>query len=352
MEDISEEKSSSFKILTILAIVASLTLGVYMYRAKEVTIIVDGETIEVVSYGNTVEELLKAEEIILADGAYINLPLDAKLEHNAHIIIKQPKYYILNVGEEKEEIRSVHVNVKDILKDLDISLGKDDYTIPSLSDNVSDGAEIQVFRVKKIVENVEEKIPHEKVINKSDKLDIGVSKVVQKGQDGTKHIEIKRVFENDKLISEDILGEEIINKPIPEITEEGTRKKVAPKRAAPSRPQMASRGGLNARKVISMTATGYDLSFASCGKNPGDRGYGITASGTKAKIGTASVDPRVIPLGTRLYIESLDSTKDYGYAVAEDTGGAIKGNRIDLFFNTASDARRFGRRSVKVHILN
>ncbi|HHV38481.1 MAG TPA: DUF348 domain-containing protein [Tepidimicrobium sp.] len=352
MEDISEDKSSRFKILTILAIVASLTLGIYMYRAKEVTIIIDGKTIEVVSYHSTVEDLLKSEEIVLADGAYINLPLDAKLEHNSHIIIKQPKYYTLIIGKEKEEVKSVHVNVKDILKDLNISLGKNDYTIPSLSEDVPNGGEIQVFRVKEVVENVEKSIPHEKIVNKSDKLDIGVSKVVQKGQDGIKNIEIKKVFENDKLVSEDILGEEVVKKPIPEIVEEGTKEKTTPKNSAPSKPQMASRGGLNARKIVTMTATGYDLSFASCGKNPGDRGYGITASGTRARRGTVSVDPRVIPLGTKLYIESLDGTKDYGYAIAEDTGGAIKGNRIDLFFDTASEARRFGRRSVKVHILN
>ncbi|NLJ97846.1 MAG: DUF348 domain-containing protein [Tissierellia bacterium] len=353
MEDFSEEKSNHFKILTILAIAASLTLGAYMYKAKEVTILIDDETREVVSYDNTVEELLESEEIVLADGAYINLPLDTKLEDNTHIIIRQPKSYILNIGDEKKEVKSVYVNVKDILKDLDISLGKKDYTIPPLSDDATIGGEIQVFRIKEVIENVEEPIPHEKVVNKSDKLDIGVSKVTQKGQNGTKNIEIKKVFENDKLISEDVLGEKVVKKPIPEIVEEGTRKKVVtPKKTAPSKQATASRGGLRSRKVVTMSATAYDLSYESCGKRPGDRGYGITASGTKARRGVVAVDPRVIPLGTKLYIESLDGTKDYGYAIAGDTGGAIKGNRIDLFFDTAGEVKRFGRRNVKVHILN
>ncbi len=100
-----------------------------------------------------------------------------------------------------------------------------------------------------------------------------------------------------------------------------------------------------------MTATAYDLSFQSTGKRPGDRYYGITASGTKARPGVVAVDPRVIPLGTRLYVQSLDGTKDYGFAIAEDKGGAIKGNKIDLFFETANEVRRFGRRKVKVYIL-
>lgn len=358
MEDSPEEKPNRFKILTILAIIASLTLGLYMYSAKEVTILIDEETREVVSYDNTVEQLLESEEIVLADGAYINLPLESKLENKTHIIIRQPKSYTLKIGDDEDKIESVYVNVKDILKDLGISLGRKDYTIPKLNEDATIGGEIQIFKIKELIENIEETIPHEKVVNKSDKLDIGTSRVTQKGQDGTKNIEIKKVFENDELISEDILGEEVIKKPIPEIKEEGTRKKVvAPKKSAPPKkaaPKQAtaSRGGLNARRVVTMQATAYDLSYASCGKNPGDKGYGITASGTKATRGSVSVDPNVIPLGTKLYIESLDGSKDYGYARAEDTGGAIKGNRVDLFFHSASEVRQFGRRNVKVHILN
>ena len=101
-----------------------------------------------------------------------------------------------------------------------------------------------------------------------------------------------------------------------------------------------------------MKASAYDLSFASTGKRPGQRGYGITASGTTARPGTVAVDTRVIPLGTKLYVESLDATSDYGFAIAEDTGGAIKGNRIDLFYPSNADAIRFGRRNVKVYILD
>ena len=58
-----------------------------------------------------------------------------------------------------------------------------------------------------------------------------------------------------------------------------------------------------------------------------------------------SVDPKLIPLGTRLYIEG------YGYAVADDVGGAIKGHRIDLAFDSRAEALQFGRQSVKVYIL-
>ena len=79
---------------------------------------------------------------------------------------------------------------------------------------------------------------------------------------------------------------------------------------------------------------------------------GLNSIWYKSKVGAVAVDPRVIPLGTKLYVESLDNTKDYGFCVAEDTGGAIKGNKIDLFFNTAGEVKNFGRRKVRVYILD
>lgn len=70
-----------------------------------------------------------------------------------------------------------------------------------------------------------------------------------------------------------------------------------------------------------------------------------TATGTCPSRGTVAVDPEVIPLGTKLYIEG------YGEAVAEDTGGLVKGNIIDLYFPTESECWEFGRRQVEVRIL-
>ncbi len=92
-------------------------------------------------------------------------------------------------------------------------------------------------------------------------------------------------------------------------------------------------------KYIMMTATAYNLK-------------GTTASGMASGFGKVAVDPNVIPLGTKLKIESTDSWPSYGYAVAADTGGAIKGNRIDLFYDSYDKCIRFGRRTVKVYILD
>lgn len=341
MEEFIAKKANHFKMLTVLAITASLSLGVYMHTAKDITISIDDEQKKVVTYADTVEQLLKLEDIILDKDAYINVPLDTRLENNMNIIIKTPKPYTLAIGDKRYEVESVHVKVQDILKDLNIELEDLDYTYPSLDEETSPGSEIEIVKVEEVIEELEESIPYEKMIKKNDRLDIGVENTIQEGKEGLKSIKLKKVFENGKLIAENIIEEETIIEPIPKIIEKGTRNTLA-----------SSRGNIRYRKAITMTATAYDLSYQSTGKRPGDRYYGITASGTKARSGVVAVDPNVIPLGTRLYVESLDGTKDYGLCIAEDTGGAIKGNKIDLFFNTASEVKNFGRRKVKVYILD
>lgn len=104
--------------------------------------------------------------------------------------------------------------------------------------------------------------------------------------------------------------------------------------------QTLSRGGMPSSfsQVLSVVATAYS-------------GDGITASGAPTKrnvngYSTIAVDPRVISLGSKVYVEG------YGYAIAEDIGGAIKGNRIDIFVTSESEAQSWGRRSVNVYILN
>ncbi|MDU4731071.1 3D domain-containing protein [Finegoldia magna] len=93
-------------------------------------------------------------------------------------------------------------------------------------------------------------------------------------------------------------------------------------------------------RTITMRSTAYTSDPSENG------GYSTTAMGTAIRYGVAAVDPNVIPLGTRLYIEG------YGYARAEDTGGAIKGNKIDLVFGSKAQSNNWGRRTVRVTILN
>jgi len=341
MEEFSAKKANRFKVLTVLAISATLSLGAFMYSAVDVELEIDGKTREITSYANTVDDLLQEEEILLDELAYINFPLDTKLEDNMKIIIKLPKPYTLTVGNDMGEVKSIYTKVEDILNDLKIDLGDLDYTNPKLGDEVPYGGKIDIIKVKEEIEEIEEVIPHDSIVKKTDKLDRGSTKLAQSGKDGLKIKKIKHRFENNELISSKFIEEEVAVEAVPEIVEKGTREPVA----------KTSRGNVRYRKVLTMVATAYDNSYESTGKYPGEKYWGLTASGTKARVGAVAVDPRVIPLGTKLYVESLDGTKDYGFCVAEDTGGAIKGNKIDLFFNTAGEVRKFGRRKVRVYIV-
>lgn len=106
------------------------------------------------------------------------------------------------------------------------------------------------------------------------------------------------------------------------------------------------------KKVIDVYATAYCACKHCCGKSPSHPAYGITAMGTKAAHGTVAVDPRVISLGSKLYIEGIGSTYDYGYSQALDTGRSIKGNKIDLYFESHSEALKWGKKKVRVYILD
>ncbi|MCX8130060.1 MAG: 3D domain-containing protein [Clostridia bacterium] len=108
-------------------------------------------------------------------------------------------------------------------------------------------------------------------------------------------------------------------------------------------------------RLKSFIATAYDLSYESCGKYPSHPEYGITFSGKPAVKGrTIAVDPEVIPLGSKVYIEfPRNYTALNGWYVAEDTGSKIKGNIIDIYFGKSAlqEARKFGRRRVSVQII-
>lgn len=99
----------------------------------------------------------------------------------------------------------------------------------------------------------------------------------------------------------------------------------------------------------SVIATGYTAGYESTGKNPNDPSYGITYSGVKVKrdlYSTIAADLNVFPIGTILFIPG------YGFGVVADKGGAIRGNKIDLYFETVEDVyNEWGKREVNVYVV-
>jgi len=135
-------------------------------------------------------------------------------------------------------------------------------------------------------------------------------------------------IEQNKLLLEQVKGEK---KELSTLLSE-IRKRIAEVQPA----------GLTLIGEWSMVATAY-YAYGSGGNDI--NGNGITAIGLRARKGIVAIDPRVIPLGTRLYIQG------YGEALAADTGGWIKGNRVDLCFESLEECFRYGRRKIKVYLI-
>lgn len=104
-------------------------------------------------------------------------------------------------------------------------------------------------------------------------------------------------------------------------------------------------------ETMNVVATGYTAGKESTGKKPGHPEYGITYSGVKVrrdknKISTIAADPKVLPIGTVLYIPG------YGYGIVADTGSAIKGRKIDLYYKTTKQVyKEWGKKTVNVHVI-
>jgi 3D (Asp-Asp-Asp) domain-containing protein len=218
--------------------------------------------------------------------------------------------------------------VRELLKVLGITLSPLDRTQPAPGAPIADGLEVSVTRVtcRQVAEECA--LPTKTIVLAEPDLPAGYTKILAHGNDGLVR-RVWRVWEKDgKETLRGPLREEVLAQPAETVVLRGTH-------GAPTRSG-------DWRHPLVMTATAYDPGPRSCGRYAD----GYTATGAKACKGVVAVDDRIIPMGTRLYIPG------YGFAVAADRGSAIKGMRIDLCYNTYREAIRFGRRKVKVYLLN
>ena len=316
-------------ILIVLALVSVLTMGFSTALGNDVELNINGNTKTVFTYEKTVGDFLEKEGIVLKNKDLVSPSLDKAIDKDMKIVISSPKSYHIKDGKKTLIAEASGYTVADVLDNLDIKLNKLDRVSLPLDEIAKEGMEIKIDRV--VVENIENKIeiPFETESRENKDMFEGEKKVITKGEVGQKTESLKNTYVNGVLETTEVLKSEITKDPVKEVVEVGTKKgTVAPNEK-------------NAKRVIVMQATAYDPTAGS-----------KTAMGTRARVGAVAVDPKVIPLGSKLYIESMDGFASYGYATAEDTGGAIKGNRIDLFYNSNAEANRFGRRNVKVYVLD
>lgn len=316
-------------ILIVLALVSILTMGFSTALGNDVELNINGKTKTVFTYEKTVGAFLEKEGIVLKNKDVVSPSVDQEIKKDMKVMITSPKSYHIKDGNKTLIAEANGYTVADVLENLNIKLNKLDRVSLSLDEIAKEGMEIQIDRV--VVENIENKIeiPFETENRENTEMLEGQKNVITNGEVGQKIESLKNTYVNGVLETTEVLKSEITKNPVKEVVEVGTKKAVA------------TPNGKNAKRVIVMKATAYDPTAGS-----------RTAMGTRARVGAVAVDPKVIPLGSKLYIESMDGFASYGYATAEDTGGAIKGNRIDLFYNSNAEANRFGRRNVKVYVLD
>ena len=276
---------------------------------------------EVFSTRSTVGGALAALGAEYSSYDVVTPPLDTPLTAGLHVFLKRATEVSLSVG--GEELTAVYTQVETVaalLAERDVQLAEGDYVIPALSTPLRNGLAVSVTIIGEKIEVVEIPIPFRTIYRDDSTLTQGESVVAQTGANGYVVREYAVMYANGEEVSRELLSE-IIVAPDHEIIVQGTAVvAVAAVVSAPepdaTDPSLASSGDPDCARTMTVWATWYTAESAG--------GYGITATGTTVQKGTVAVDPSVIPLGTQMYIPG------YGYGVAEDTGGAILGNIIDL----------------------
>lgn len=304
------------------AAVGLLLLAGYSWAFKTVTVRDGGREWKVKTTARTVGELLRTEGVELKEGDQVDPPLGTRLTEGMQVNVVRAVPVRLKVDGKVMDVSTTAKSVRELLQEQGVELGELDEVIPQLDEELAAGTVVEVVRVSKKVVEERVNIPFRVVRVNSSQLARGLTSVVQQGREGVKLQRWEVIYRNGREAERRLLETEILKRPVDRIVRVGTLATV-------------SRGGYEIRfsRVLEMLASAYTYT----GNN--------TASGVPPRVGMAAVDPQVIPLGTRLFVEG------YGYCVAVDKGSAIKGYRIDLFMETEAQARKWGMRRVKVYIL-
>ena len=283
---------------------------------REVHAVINGEEMKFTTKANTVEGFLKAEGIEFCEEDYSSLPLTAFIHDGIEFEIRHATEFEVTADGETKVFKSLKNNVGEALKDVGVKVGEDDIVEPDGETLLKADMSIVVKRVT-YKEEVKEEVVEYKTKNKDDSsMAEGTSKVVTEGRNGKDKVTYKVKYIDGEEADREEIDRETIEKAVDKVVANGTR---------------INYNGKNYSRKITVKAYAYT-------------GGGRTAMGTKARVGEIAVDPSVIPLGTNVYIEGVGARR------AEDTGGNIKGNTIDIYMNSEAECRRWGVRYVTIYI--
>jgi uncharacterized protein YabE (DUF348 family) len=289
---------------------------------------------------DTVEELFKEQGIEVTDDDIIVPQLSSEFKNGDEITIRRALTINLVYGSQSKTVKTTLDTVAQIVDEYSNLFGeKYELESPSLSTHVSNNMTVKIKVVESRIDTRTEKVDYETKYVDDSTLDKGVKKTVQDGVSGTAEIKTEFSYFGDQLLGSKEVSRAVTKEPVDEIINVGTKEKAPETVKAISNNADGSQtiAGYSYKKALSMVSTAYTPYDAGCNS--------VTSTGAVAQKGVVAIDPSVIPYGTKMYIPG------YGVAVAADTGGAIKGNRIDLCYSTLDEAFQWGRKSVTVYIL-
>ena len=234
-----------------------------------------------------------------------------------HIELERSIFVSVKVDGHSLRTRTHRTHVGEVLADLGVTLNGQDFSDPALDATLTEGMEISITRVSETIIVEQSPIPFDSVWQPDPEMELDTQGLLQNGEPGILERRIRFRYENGQVIDRWVDGESVVLPPVNRVMGYGTKVIV--------RSLQTEGGGVEYWRVIRMLATSYSANTA--GVSPLASYYGYTALGMKMKHGIVAVDPNVISLRTEVYVPG------YGIGFAGDTGGAIRGRRIDLGYD-------------------
>ncbi len=305
---------------------------------------------------DTAAGLLAECGLELGENDILSVSPDAALYDSANIVITRAGTVTITTADGSSEANVTKGTVGEAVAEAGYTVDENDRLVPEADTAVTDGMQIRIIRIDTATETQTAPIDFGVTYVDDPTMMQGEEKVTSEGSAGEKTLIYSVETKDGKESSRTLVEEQITKEPSDKVIARGTATPTPKPTEAPAKKQSSSAkvsvdtaagtiNGISYSKKITVTATAYSTSPSENG------GYSTTAMGTPLRKGVIAVDPSVIPLGTKVYVAAPDGSWSYGTAVAQDTGGAVKGNKIDLCYTSSSEVHSFGRRSAVVYIL-